>query len=263
MPGLIIDGREELIPGLEIINYKDDRRLKLKPGEDMRARHTRWIRSIVWHNTKNIPTIVKDGMGPNTNLEHRIANLWATDGRHAGAHLSVDWDGTICCHADLLQDAAYHAGSINEYSIGGELFEDSKGTVYRYQLDVAARLTLWMCGRFGIQLQMPDPTYKTTITRIAQGGKYVVGVFGHCHNTNRKPDDPSKDIFNILLATDKFKLFNFDILEDIKTWKVIQGALGLYADGIPGPTTCDTLRSKGFKNGLYDWNINKLTAIVS
>ena len=44
MPGLVINNREETVPGLEIINYHDQRLLKLKAGEDMRTRHTQWIR---------------------------------------------------------------------------------------------------------------------------------------------------------------------------------------------------------------------------
>src|SRR4030042_3015787 len=108
MPGLIINQKEVAVPGLEIINYYDERKLKLIPGGDMRERHTRWIRSICWHNTKNIPTILKPGKGPHTDLEHRITNWWSKDAKHAGAHLCVDWDGTVGCLADLLLDATYH-----------------------------------------------------------------------------------------------------------------------------------------------------------
>jgi len=253
MPGLVIDNKEELVPGLEIINYHDQRLLKLKAGEDMRARHTRWIRSIVWHNTKNIATTQKDGIGPDTDLADRISRLWTKDPSHAGAHLSVDWNGVVCCHADLLQDAAYHASSMNEVSIGGELYEDKNGVVYEGQMEVAARLTEWLCCRFGIQKQMPDPNFNGEIARIKAGGKDCVGVFGHCHQYGGKKNDPGIHIFLALLRAG-FKVFNFNKNEDKDYWLFMQKALEIESDGIPGPSTCDALRAKGFSNGLYDWS---------
>lgn len=251
MPGLIIDGKTELVPGITVFNYKDHPELKLKPGEDMRARHTRWIRSICWHNTKNIPTVLKQGKGPYTNLGNRIAKLWSTDNRNAGAHLSVDWDGTVCCHADLIRDATFHAGSVNEVSIGGEIYEDGNGVIYETQIDVVIHVTIWMCQRFGIQMQTLDPSNNSQIQRINSGGSDVVGVFGHCHQWKGKPDDPGKHVFDALINSG-FHTFSFD-RDDKDFWKDIQKKLGLKPDGVPGPVTCDALRAKGFIFGLYNW----------
>lgn len=260
MPGLIIDGRVELIPDLTIVNYKDDPRLKLKPGEDMRTRHTRWIRSITLHNTKNIPTVTRPGRGPSTDLGDRIARLWSTDARNAGAHLSVDWDTDISCHCDLLQDAAYHAGSLNEVSIGIEIYEDGKGVVYEAQLTTVVLLVRWLCRRFRIQMQMPPRTDNSEIPRIKLGGEDCVGVFGHCHNYFAgKAHDPGFDIMTFLKAAG-FKELNFSrkdpqgLTEDRKYWADIQGKLGLGTDGVPGPKTCDALQARGFANGLYDFS---------
>jgi len=257
MPGLIINGKEELVDGLTIINYKDEPKLKLKAGEDMRARKTRWIRSIVLHNTKNIQTKVKAGFGPSTNLGKRIADLWATSSKNAGAHLSVDWDGTVYCHADLLQDATYHASSMNEVSIGIEIYEDGKGVVYEGQLDVVVKLVVWLCRRFGIQMQMPIAMDNSEISRIKRGGEDCVGVFGHCHQNHKdKAHDPGIDIFKRLKADAGFKEFDFahqGMPDDIKYWMITQKALDLVIDGVPGPKTCDALQARGFANGLYDW----------
>lgn len=259
MPGLIVDGRSELIPGLTIVNYKDHPELKLKAGEDMRARHTRWIRSIVLHNTKNRPTSIAPGAGPYTKLGDRIAKLWSTDGRNAGAHLSVDWDGTICCHCDLVQDAAYHASAMNEVSIGIEIYEDGQGMVYEGQLDVVVKLVVWLCQRFGIQMQMPPAMDNSEISRIKNGGDDCVGVFGHCHNNHKdKAHDPGFDIMK-RLANAGFKEFDFyrkdpqGLTEDRKYWANIQAKLGIGQDGVPGPKTRDALQARGFANGLYDF----------
>lgn len=248
--GLVVDGRLEQIPGLEIVSYKRHPELRLKADEDMRARRTRWIRSFVWHNTKARPTRLLPGKGPSTDLGSRIANLWSTDGRHAGAHLSIDWDGAVCCHADLLRDAAYHASSMNEVSIGAELFEGGKGEIYEVQLDAALVITEWVCARFGIQRQIPDPEDNSTIRRIVRGGKDAVGIFGHCHQYAGKKNDPGKHIFRHL-ETAGFRVFDFASNKDRDWWAGLQAQLGVDADGIPGPITCDALRAEGYLDGLW------------
>ena len=252
MPGLIINGKDVVVPGVAIVNYHDHPELKLKPGEDMRARHTRWIRSICWHNTKNLPTKLKPGMGSDTQLEKRITQWWAKDAKHAGAHLCVDWDTMVGCLADLSLDAAYHASALNEVSIGGELYEDNKGTVYAAQLETAVKLTIWMCQRFGIQMQIPSPSYNKVIERIRIGGDDCVGVFGHCHQYSGKPNDPGLHIFTALEKAG-FHVTDFEHGEDLDFWKKVQRRFGLNPDGIPGPQTCDALQVRGFAYGLYDW----------
>lgn len=252
-PGVVIGGRVEDVPTLnKVENYKQRPMLKLQPGEDMRARHTRWVRAICLHNTKNIETkIAGKAMGRNTKLGDRIARLWATDGRHAGAHLSVDWDGTVSCHADLLEDAAYHAGVFNDVSIGIEIYEDSKGKVYGGQLDVVVALVEWLCARFRIQRQMPLARYDGPIRRVVYGGEDCVGVFGHCHQYAGKQHDPGRSIFK-RLASVGFHEFDFNARLDLMWWRQKQEVLGgLYCDGIPGPKTCDALQAGGCRNGLW------------
>jgi hypothetical protein len=252
MSGLIISDKEVAVPGLDIINYKDNISLRLRSGEDKRNRNTRWIRSIVLHNTKNIETIVKEGKGPFKDVGEKVANYWSTDGKCAGAHLVVDWDGTITCHADLLLDAAYHAGTMNENSIGIEIFEDDKGTVYGDQLEAVVNLVEWLCKRFGIQRQMPTTASVQPIKRIITGGRDCVGIFGHRHNTSAKRFDPGFSIFQCFKNVG-FKEFDFDKHEDLTFWIDIQRALGLVVDGVPGPNTRDALQARGFEFGLYDW----------
>lgn len=258
--GVVIGGRVELVPGLsekQQVNYKHDPRLKLKPGEDMRFRKTRWVRSIVVHTTKGKPTHVKPGLGPDTDLEHRIARLWSSDHRNAGAHLSIDWDGTIGCHADLLDDAAYHAGPINEFSIGIELYQDNAGTLYAEQVDTAVFLIEWLCRRFGIQRQMLPPDFEAVHPRLKYGGPDCVGVFGHRHiTTDRGPGDPGNDIFYALKAAG-FMAFSFApeisgmMPDDRQFWVPKQRELGLRGDGVPGPLTVDALREAGYPCGMW------------
>jgi hypothetical protein len=264
---MIVDGRVEPIPGLlpnKQVNYHDEPKLKLKPGEDMRNRRTRWIRSVIMHTTKGIKTQVKKGVGPDTKLEERIARLWSTDGRHAGAHLSIDWDCTVGCHADLVQDAAYHAGCINEFSIGIELFQDKQGTLYSSQLKTAVIVVEWLCKRFQIQRQMLPPSYDKVHPRLQSGGSNCVGVFGHRHvTTDRGPGDPGDHIFE-WLEREGFQVFNFAwtkgvdlqgdparLSDDKVFWIPIQRKYKLRGDGIPGPLTADCLQEAGYECGIW------------
>jgi len=262
MPGLIIDGREEQVPGLKIINYKDDSKLKLVPGHSMRARYTRWIQCVGLHNTKNIQTSVVAGVGPSRNIGEAVVHFWSTSPTPAGAHLIVDWDAMVYCLADLLQDAAYHMSAMNEVSIGIEIYEDSNGMVYEEQLKVVVALVKWLCQRFRIQMQMPIWNDNSEIPRIRSGGKDCVGVFGHCHNNFKdKAHDPGFDIMR-LLRDAGFRQFNFhphaglspvDMFDDKSYWAGIQHKLGIGKDGVPGPKTCDALQALGFANGIYDF----------
>lgn len=267
MHGMIVDGRTEPIPGVlpgKQVNYHDKAELKLTPGEDMRSRRTRWVRNIILHTTKGIRTQVKKGVGPETHLEDRIARLWATDGRHAGTHIAIDWDCTVSCHADLLQDAAYHAGNINEFSIGIELYQDKQGTVYSSQLKTAVMVIEWLCKRFQIQRQMLPPSFGTVHPRIRRGGADCVGVFGHRHQTtNRGPGDPGDHVFEWLEKAG-FQVFNFEWTKGISLpgdpghypddkvfWIPIQKKYHCHPDGIPGPQTIDALQEAGYECGLW------------
>lgn len=257
MEGFIIDGKLVKPHFGRIYNYKEDPRLKLKPVEDMRSRLTRWIRSIGLHTTKGIAGDVKPGFGPDTNLEVRIAKLWANDRRHAGAHLSVDTDGSIGCHADLLQDATYHAPPLNEVSIGIEIYQEADGSMYEGQLGALCHLVDWLTAWFGIQRQMPTVDDARVIPRAEAGGSNLVGIFGHRHVGERGPGDPGDAPFEVLAGWGGYKQFNFYSGEDIVWWKNMQTQHLLKADGVPGPITCDALRAGGFKHGLHDWTANQ------
>ena len=253
MHELIISGERVPVP-FETVHYKDHPNLLLRP-EDMRRRNTRWIRSIFVHNTKARETFIEAGIGPETDLEDRIARLWSTDGRHAGAHLCVDWDGTVGQLADLMHNATYHAGQVNEVSIGIELYQDSKGKLYQFQVDVCVLLVEWLCTHFGIQRQMPPVDSHATIPRLLAGGKDCVGVFGHCHAYHGKPRDPGRDIFKALKKAG-FMEFTFspealEISDDDRFWSRIQAQHDLYRDGIPGPLTRDALQAAGYAHGIW------------
>ena len=255
--GFIINGVNENNTNFNIINYKTYPELKLREGNDVRPRLTRWIRSIVLHTTKGIwPQTVLKGMGSFTNVGKKVANFWSTNLNNAGAHLVVDWDGTISCHCDLLTQAAYHAGVVNEVSIGIEVFQGSNGELYERQLETVAELVNWLTIRFSIQRQMPASNCYGLIKRCVAGGKDVVGVYSHRNVTNQRSRGDCGDyIFDYIFKLAKYEIFDFERYEDMRVWRERQTkVLGISfnnTDGIPGPQTVDGLRFLGYPSGLW------------
>ncbi len=123
---LIIDGKPEDGPGLRTVSWVDDPRIpRLSGNADSRRRSTRWIRGIVLHTTKGIPggkdrraQVIRPGFGPAGDRGLHVARFWSTSGLQSGAHLIVDFDGEITQVADLQLEAAFHAGPVNDVSIG-------------------------------------------------------------------------------------------------------------------------------------------------
>lgn len=257
---IIIDGKPEELAGLVTASWLDNPALRLR-REDYRPRSTRWVRNIVLHTTKGIPggtdlrqQIIVPGLGPDTDVGERIAKLWSTDGRGAGAHLVVDHDGAIACLADLQLEAAYHAGSCNTVSIGIEIYQGVAAELYAEQLAVVVRLVDWLTRRFGIQRQIPMPYQGKPITRLELGALDFVGVFGHrdC-SANRGAGDPGDEIFR-LLAVAGYEQFDLAIARDKVAWKARQRDAGIpleQVDGVPGPGTCAELARRGRPGGLW------------
>lgn len=248
MGGLIIGGGVESVPGLDIQNWQDDARLRLKMGEDGRRRplNVRWLRAIVLHTTMGLPFDLKasgaprilPGRGPATSIDRDTAKWWSTDGRHAGAHIIVDFDSSIACLADLRDEETYHAGAVNPYTIGVEIAQRRDGALFEEQLSSVALLCMWLCDRFRIQRQIPSSYTQGIITpRCAAGGSNVVGVYGHRNVTSSRGfGDPGDAVFAVLEQAG-FECVDFTRGQDLELWKARQHVLGTASDGIPGPIT--------------------------
>lgn len=259
MPGLIINGKQIHIQGLNITNYLDNPKLTLKVGEDGRVRQTTWIRGIVMHTTKGqpggpkpIPQLIKPGFGTvvRDNKEH-TARYWSTTDTNSGAHLIIDFDGSIACTCDLSKIAAYHAPPTNEIALGLEIYQGNQAEMYDEQLNTTVILVDALTNLFGIQRQVQSKYYKGPIERMKRGGTDVVGVYGHRDVTNNRGEgDPGNAIMQKLMAAG-YEAVDFAKNEDIVLWQARQKALGLKADGIPGPSTVLALKKQGKKAGLW------------
>jgi hypothetical protein len=263
--GVIIDGKDEGVPGLTIENWIANPGVpRLKRGEDCRQRFTRWVRGIVLHTTRGIPggsdhraQLIKPGLGPDRKGDLGTARFWATSAVQAGAHLVVDFDGSMICLADLRLEVSFHAGEVNEVTMGIEIFQGADAELYQGQLDAVVRLVDFLTRRFKIQRQFHSPYKKGPVPRIAVGALDVVGLYGHRDvTTNRGNGDPGDAIFQTL-ASAGYESFDFALDEDKTTWRQRQEQLntdfgvGLTVDGVPGQKTAAALIASGRPSGLW------------
>ena len=254
--GIMIGGVVHEVPGVESYCWVDDHRYKLKQPEDARQRRTKWVRGIVLHTTKGIPggkdlraQKLLPGFGPSQDIGHRIASWWSTSALQSGAHLVVDFDGVVYCLADLQNDCAFHAGPVNDVSVGVEIYQGKDAELYEGQLWKMKLLVDYITAHFGIQRQVNWPYRHGPILRLKSGGEDIVGIYGHRSVTsNRGAGDPGD---YALFALRGYERFNFGVDEDRFAWRDRQRRLGLVADGIPGPKTVVALKAAGFADGLW------------
>lgn len=264
--GLMINGQPEEISGLRVDCWQDDAALCLRAEDCAQRPKATWVRGIVLHTTKGIPggrdhrhQVIRPGLGPTKDHHSALACYWARDGRCAGAHLMVDFDGTVACMADLQTQMTYHASQhdVNRVTIGIEIYQGTEAELYDGQLDAVVRLVDHLTRRFGIQRQFPWPYRGRPIQRIAAGGLDIVGIYGHRDVTdNRGQGDPGDAIFE-KLQTAGYEPFDIDGDEDLDVWKQRQRALNLghhcdlVVDGVPGPRTLKALALAGKAHGLW------------
>jgi hypothetical protein len=275
MPGVVINGQQVEVPGLVVANWHDDPRLRLRIGEkgqhnDGRARRTKWIRSIILHTTKGIPggrdnrpQKILPGVGPTGSRAEAVASYWSTSDLASGAHLVCDFDGSWVCLADLATECAYHATTVNDVSIGIEIYQGSGAELYEGQLDSVVAMVDFLTARFGIQRQIPHQ-YRGPIPRLVEGGADCVGVFGHRDQTHRRgAGDPGDEIMRKLAAAG-YEQFDFAGGEDLRIWsdrqRTVGGQVGskLLVDGVPGPATVTALRQLEHPAGLWAAGKGKL-----
>lgn len=252
---LVSGGMRHLVPGVRAVSWLEMPEMRL--GEDdFRARTTRWVRLIVLHTTMGTPGKLVAGAGPRGGAKWVIEDQRARRDVHAGEHAIIDCDGTVYQACDLLTEAAYHAGSLNEVSIGIELKQDARGALYEEQIAALMRLLDWLTAYFGIQRQYQWPYHGEdhAISRLVAGGKDCVGIVGHRDQTGlRSVDDPGPFPY-LAMHGAGYESVDMARGEDLDRWRGRQAQLGLLGadmDGIPGPKTVIALRKAGHEHGLW------------
>lgn len=262
MPGLIIAGRQVPVGGLAILNANDRPWARLHP-DDYTMRRTTWVRAIVLHTTGgNWPQAVRPGAGQRGHAQ-QIAEMWSGADRrggervHSGAHLVVDYDGTVACLADLQYHAAYHATTVNDHTIGIEMCTMPDGSIWQATLDATVQMAVGeggLCELFGIPPQVHAAPYRNApVSRLASGGRDAVGIYGHRDQSDQRGrGDPGDRIYELLVAVGAEPL-DYGAEEDLDIGRARQRALnarggGLTVDGLVGPASLAEARRQGYRH---------------
>lgn len=259
--GLLVNGEHVLVPGVTVYAPGDMPDVRLSP-DDCISRSNRPQQWICHKTEADFAEHVLPGAGPVDAIGGTLdsAREWAADKRHAGSHLIVGYDGEALCLADLVRVCAWHDSNIvsNRLSVGMEMKERHGGLVYEATLASAVEITIAGMRALGIQFQCPRH-YRNNMPfpRFADGGRDLVGCFGHRDvSATRGYWDPGDIIFDMLQARG-YERFDFYGAEDLETWKKRQAwlrELGVYSgplDGIPGRGTTAALKTLGYPDGIF------------
>lgn len=261
MNGLLIAGRVVPVEGVTVIGPHDAAWSHLDPG-DGRPR-TRWPSFVILHKTKaDNPEKIAPGLGPIGRAE-RTAEYWqrlladGSEEQHSGAPVVIDGH-VVACLADLVYFEGYHGNQANERSIGIEHYEEADATTFQGTWDNAVPTWLAIAEACGIQLQFPKlGTYRGPMDRFRNGGRDLVGFFGHRDVTSSRGRwDPGDYAFELLERELGAEAFDFTAGEDLRVWEQRQLELNakghkLVVDGVPGPATTAALKLEGYRSGIW------------
>lgn len=254
--GVIVNGLQLAVPGLRVVNYRDEPAIRLKIGEDGTARPRVLIDYVVLHTTLGAPDNtfkhsqqVIEGAGPATDVGKQLAQMWGTDGRCAGSHLAIGFDGTVYCLCDLLLEESFHATTVNLHSVGIEYQQGRQSELYSVQLEAGRRLVDWLTLYFEIPRMIPLGYKGIPIPQLAVGGHGYRGVFGHRDQSiQRGAGDPGDFVMQSL----RYRAIDVAGGAYVTYWQAVQrwlGFSGTDVDGDPGPHTFRALRARGFAGG--------------
>jgi len=225
----------------------------------------RWCRTIVSHTTKGRLGPLRKGSKPSQRAEALARYQIKTD-----RFVSWDWmddtDGTVIWQNDPLEWYSWNATQWNSTCLGGELVQDEDGSVYEEQIRVyvlLTDLTTLALTHFGhsIQRQIPMKNGKVlpgVLPRADEHGSMqgadLCGIFAHHHNTEERGEGDCGPYAFEALAAAGYEQFDVNDLQDLKTWKARQLALGLTGkdvDGLPGRKTVAKIKATKNPHGLW------------
>lgn len=227
--GLVIDGKRVPVPGVRVVTWLDDPKRAPAITDGGRRAADECI-AVVWHTSKGTICTAAAPTGAPSTLAEQLALYQSRTSREVSWHVTVDLDGDVLQQADLERWTAWHAGSVNGWTWGGELVQPASGQLTVPQIRAAADLTDAACAAQGIPrrvlvtggglpftgpvLDLVSPRAKHYQTGASLGGrgKTWAGVLGHCHVAHRDagdgkgtrggrgPGDPGPLIFAELIA---------------------------------------------------------------
>lgn len=253
---IVLNEQKLEIPGVKTVSWKDQEGVSLgvKEVTDRNPRNT-WIRGIVCHTVHGKLGKLLPGFGPKTDKAIKYAKYQVNTDRDVSWDYTSDLNGDWVIQNDPFKFYTWQAGAVNRFTCGFELVQLDNGDLYEGQIARAVEFIDFLTAKLGIQRQIPwdvknNKPFRGTVARIAGGGSDVVGVYCHYHQTtNRGFGDPGPWLQQALKDAG-YETYAFDG-DDKQVWKERQTALGLTADGIPGPGTVRALAAAGKKHGMW------------
>ncbi len=256
---MLIDGFIVDVPGVQILPPKGESWNKLaRYGARTRRPQFKIIHKVVADDPETIdenpptPDYARDWGRARQTVEYWYGKALS------GTHLVTGHAGPTVCTADLARVVGWHANQANDLSWGHEIKEYVGGRVHRAALAATVAITLVDTATLGVQWQCPKRYIKNKpFPRFANGGKDLVGVFGHRDVTSQRGyHDPGDEVFRMLEETG-FERFDFYAGEDLDVWAKRQEWLkseGFYRgaiDGIAGAGATKALVAAGFPDGIW------------
>lgn len=257
------------VPGLRLVSFHDDPALELTP-EDERPRgdaDPAEPHAIVVHTSQGYPDpqhpaaqVVRDGAGPPGNYGRRLSDVERGDGRHAGQHFSIDFDGATYQHADPVRTVAYHAGVVNRHAVGIEIRQGTDASLWTASFAACVLLCDALTAALPIPRQFcagPGPYPLRRLAAMNDGGDGragadAYGLYAHFHQTSeRSPGDPGEAVWRWFLGACYMPL-DFAVDADRAFWRPLQELAGVKADGCPGRASRAAFAAKfGWRAGQF------------
>lgn len=200
---IVFNGKGQRIPGVEGQTYLERPGLRLARADYRPRGDHEVVRALMAHTSLGKMPQLAPGTGPRVARDERMIRMWRDDDRHAGAHLVIDFDGSTVCAADLLLDAAYHAGKANGWTIGLEIAQLRDGRIFEAQLRTFQAIAELVAELFELPHSYPGDARSSwrdrgwpRLEQLSQRGKESewaptkYGVIGHVHYGFRGPGDP-------------------------------------------------------------------------
>lgn len=252
----MIGGNLYAVPNVTVIGPHETKWSHLNAGDGVPR--TMWPCQYMLHKTiADDPEHILAGAGKAGGAE-QTAEMWDEDPHHSGAHLITGFDGVTACLEDLALFEAWHGNQANQRAVGHEIKEVVGGGVYQATLDAALSVTLTATRILGIQWQCPA-SYKDnhTLSRYADGGRTLYGIFGHRDVSDARNRWDPGDIIFAMLRAHGVEAFDFVAGQDRDVWSKRQDWLKSLghdvgpSDGLPGHETTKALLAIGYPDGIF------------
>lgn len=256
---MVVGGRRVPVPGDIVLTWLDG---PCAPPVTDRTPRNHPPRNVTLHTNHGTPRDPVVAVGATTTNLCTLAQYQTHTERDVSWDFTVSRLGVVAQQNDPLVAYTWQATTVNGYSLGIETEQGAAGQVYVESIRALVRLVDALTRTLGIQRQVPAIRVggklvpdRRVLARFGAGqnGATWWGVLGHRNVTDdRGPGDPGDPIVQAFLDAG-YEGLDIATWEDYRVWQPRQLALGVPANGQPGPETVAALKRNGFPHGMFVW----------